>query len=120
MNTFFKGLIAVAAISLPGIASAQSSDAAYCKALVDKYEHYLDMGSKRGRQPQTLEARISVAQCQTGDVRGIPGLEKALVDARISLPSRDAVPQKASAGDSNCGVETWSTEKMAYVGVPCQ
>lgn len=25
----------------------------------------------------------------------------------------------AYAQDSKCGTETWSTEKMAYVGVPC-
>jgi hypothetical protein len=120
MNAFLKSLIATAVIAVPGIAFAQSTDAAYCNALVDKYEHYLDMGSKRGRQPQSAEARLSMAQCQAGDLRGIPGLEKALVDARIGLPSREALPEKAAATDRNCGVETWSTEKMMYVGVPCR
>jgi|FEC22Drversion2_1045045.scaffolds.fasta_scaffold00400_36 hypothetical protein len=120
MNTFLKALIATAAISVPGIAFAQSTNAAYCNALVDKYEHYLDRGSRFGGQPQSAEARLSMAQCQAGDSRGIPGLEKALVDARIGLPSREALPEKASATDRNCGVETWSTEKMMYVGVPCR
>ena len=27
--------------------------------------------------------------------------------------------QTTPPSPSNCGVETWSTEKMAYVGVPC-
>ena len=47
MNTSLKGLLAVIAIGLPGVAFAQSSDAQYCAALVGKYEQYLDMSSKR-------------------------------------------------------------------------
>ncbi|MBI2740564.1 MAG: hypothetical protein HYX38_28960 [Rhodospirillales bacterium] len=120
MNAFSKGLIVVAAISLPALAQAQSSDAAYCKALVDKYEHYLDMGSKRGRQPQSLESRMSIAQCQAGDPSGIPGLEKALADAKLGLPSRTVEPEKAAASVGDCGIEAWSTDKMMYVGMPCK
>ncbi len=30
-----------------------------------------------------------------------------------------AQAQTTPSSPSNCGVETWSTEKMAYVGVPC-
>ena len=48
MNTFIKALPAIALFSLPVAAFAQSSDADYCKALVAKYEQYLDMDSKRG------------------------------------------------------------------------
>jgi hypothetical protein len=60
MNTSLKGLLAVVAVALPGVAFAQSSDAQYCAALVGKYEQYLDMSSKRGEQPQSLEARTGV------------------------------------------------------------
>lgn len=119
MSAIIKSLLAVAAISLPGIASAQSSDVDYCRSLVAKYEQYLDMSSKRGRQPQSLESRYAVAQCKVGDGAGIPGIEKALQDAKFSLPSRTAADAPAPAKDANCGIETWSTEKMAYVGTPC-
>ena len=119
MTKTWKGLLVVAAISLPGAASAQSSDADYCRSLVAKYEQYLDMSSKRGRQPQSLEARAAVAQCKVGDVAGIPGIEKALQDARFSLPSRTEAGAAAPTKDASCGIEAWSTEKMMYVGTPC-
>ena len=119
MNTSLKGLLAVVAIGLPGVAFAQSSDAQYCAALVGKYEQYLDMSSKRGQQPQSLEARSAVEKCQAGDPAGIPGIEKALEDAKYGLPSRSATPVASTTKAANCGVETWSTEKMMYVGTPC-
>jgi hypothetical protein len=119
MTSNFKGLIAVVAISMPGVALAQSSDGDYCRALVAKYEQYLDMSSKRGRQPQSLEAREAVARCKIGDQSGIPGIEKALQDAKFSLPSRAMANPASAIKEANCGPETWSTEKMMYVGVPC-
>ena len=39
-NISVKALLAVVAVSLPGVAFAQSSDAQYCGALVSKYEQY--------------------------------------------------------------------------------
>ena len=78
----------VMAAALPVPASADTGQAAYCAALVKKYEAYLDMGSKRGRQPQSLESREAAARCQAGDPAGIAGLEKALNNARIPLPTR--------------------------------
>ena len=51
MNDFIKVLPAIALVSLPIAAIAQSSDADYCRALVAKYEQYLDMDSNRGQQP---------------------------------------------------------------------
>ena len=119
MNTSLKALLAVVAVSLPGVAFAQSSDAEYCGALVSKYEQYLDMSSKRGQQPQSLEARTAVEKCQAGDPAGIPGIEKALEDAKYGLPSRSATPVASTTKAADCGVETWSTEKMMYVGTPC-
>jgi hypothetical protein len=119
MNTSVKTLLAVVAVSLPGVAFAQSSDAQYCGALVSKYQQYLDMSSKRGQQPQSLEARTAVEKCQAGDPAGIPGLEKALQDAKYGLPARSVTPAAATTKAPNCGIETWSTEKMMYVGTPC-
>ena len=80
----------LAAVLLPALAAAQSpsADAAYCTALAKKYENYLDMGSKRGRQPQSLESREALSRCQAGDPSGIAGLEKALNNAKIPLPAR--------------------------------
>ncbi len=119
MMTSLKGLLAVAAVSLPGVAFAQSSDAAYCGALVGKYENYLNMSAKRGQQPQSLEARMAVEKCKAGDAAGIPGIEKALRDAKYDLPSRAATPATSVTKAADCGIETWSTEKMMYVGTPC-
>ena len=67
MNTSLKSLLAVVAVALPGVAFAQSSDAQYCAALVGKYEQYLDMSSKRGEQPQSLEAKTGIEKCRAGD-----------------------------------------------------
>ena len=88
MNTLTKALLAVILFSLPIGAFAQSSDAAYCKALVAKYEQYLDMDSKRGQQPLSLDVRSAVEKCKAGDSAGIPVIEKALKDAKFDLPPR--------------------------------
>ncbi len=88
MNTFIKALPAIVLFSLPVAASAQSSDVEYCKALVAKYEQYLDMDSKRGQQPLSLDVRTGVEKCKAGDPAGIPVIEKALRDAKFSLPPR--------------------------------
>src|SRR5262245_7678491 len=123
MNTYLKGLMVIAAVSLPGTAFAQGNDAAYCKALASKYEHYLDSGLRLGQQPQSLDSRIALEQCQAGDTRGIPGLERALGDAQIPPPSPSEVAAAAAPSakaNAPCGIETWSTDRMMYVGVPCE
>jgi hypothetical protein len=88
INDFIKVLPALALVSLPIAAIAQSSDADYCRALVAKYEQYLDMDSKRGQQPVSLDLRSGVEKCKAGDPAGIPVIEKALKDAKFSLPPR--------------------------------
>ena len=50
MNTLIKALLAAALFSVPIAAFAQSSDADYCKALVAKFEQYLDMDSKKAQR----------------------------------------------------------------------
>ena len=88
MNMLTKALLAAILFSLPVGAFAQSSDAAYCKALVAKYEQYLDMDSKRGQQPLSLDVRSGVEKCKAGDTSGIPAIEKALKNAKFDLPPR--------------------------------
>jgi hypothetical protein len=90
MNTFIKGLLPVVAVALafPAASFGQSKDAAYCAALVAKYEQYLDQSSKQGQQPQSVDAQAAVAKCKTGDTSGIPAIEKALKDAKFDLPPR--------------------------------
>jgi hypothetical protein len=88
MNIVTKALLAAVLFSLPVAAFAQSGDAAYCKALVAKYEQYLDMSSKKGEQPQNITAKAGVEKCKTGDTSGIPVIEKALKDAKFDLPPR--------------------------------
>jgi hypothetical protein len=90
MNTLIKGVLPVvaAALAFPAASVAQSSDAAYCKALVAKYEAYLDQNRRLGRTPQGLDAKVGVEKCKTGDTAGIPAIEKALKDAKFDLPPR--------------------------------
>lgn len=80
---------AVVAVTLMPIAAfAQSVDATYCGALVEKYEQYVDKNAGRVQQPQSLDARAGVEKCKAGDASGIPSIEKALRNAKIDLPPR--------------------------------
>lgn len=89
MRISSKWLLPIIALGLPVAAFAQSSDAQYCSALSAKYEKYLDMNSRTGRQPQSLDAKVAVEKCKAGDsASAIPVLEKALNDAKIELPPR--------------------------------
>jgi hypothetical protein len=90
MNTIIKGLLPVVAVALafPAASFGQSKDAAYCGALVAKYERYLDQNVRLGFQPQNVAARVGVEKCKTGDAAGIPAIEKALKDAKFDLPPR--------------------------------
>ena len=90
MNTSIKVLLPVVAVVLafPAASFGQSKDAAYCAALVAKYEQYLDQGYKRGNQPQNVATKDGVEKCKTGDTSGIPAIEKALKDAKFDLPPR--------------------------------
>jgi hypothetical protein len=121
MNTFLKGLIAIAAVSLPGAAFAQSGDAAYCKALTQTYQKYVATAAT-GHNPQlpSVDVQNAITECQAGNTAaGIPVLEQRLRDAKVDLPARAAAAQPVNASTGKCGVETWSTDQMMYVGVPC-
>jgi hypothetical protein len=82
------GSAIVAATLMPFAAFAQSADATYCSALVQKYEQYVDKNAGRVQQPGSLDARAGVEKCKAGDVSGIPAIEKALRNAKIDLPAR--------------------------------
>ena len=71
----------------PLAVSAQSNDAAYCKALVQKYETYIGTMSAN-RTPESADARMAVNQCNASNPAGIPVLEQKLRNARIDLPPR--------------------------------
>jgi hypothetical protein len=66
----------------------RTDDDIYCQALAARYETYLDNWGRQGLPPQSAEARVSAEKCKAHDTGGIPGLEKALRNARIDLPSR--------------------------------
>lgn len=79
--------MAVAACA-PVAALAQSGDAAYCKALAEKYETYLNnMTSGRSPQQDSVDGRVALEQCKAGNtVAAIPVLEQKLRNAKIDLP----------------------------------
>jgi hypothetical protein len=85
-----KWLLPAAAILMPLAASAQMNDAAYCKALTQKYEVYIS-SKTTGRTPGqgTVDSSVAIEQCKAGNTAsGIPVLEHKLRDARIDLPPR--------------------------------
>jgi hypothetical protein len=77
-------------LALAAPALAQGNDAAYCKALVGKYQEYVaGMGSGRhGDSDQNASAKIAIDKCNAGDPAGIPVLEQQLKNAKITLPQR--------------------------------
>ena len=81
-------LVQALAALLPFGASAQVSDADYCKALTQKYETYIsNMAVGRSAGPGTIDGSVAIAQCKDGNTAaGIPVLERKLRDARIDLP----------------------------------
>jgi hypothetical protein len=83
-----KGLLALIAVSLPAAAFAQPGDVGYCRALVAKYEAFLDQSQKKGEAPQDVAAKVAIEKCKAGDTSGIADIEKALKDAKLDLPPR--------------------------------
>ncbi len=78
-------VIAGLALSAPLAAFAQSADAKYCNALIDKYRNTV----AKTADP-AAEVPVAISKCQSGDTAaGIPVLEKALRDAKVELPPRN-------------------------------
>ena len=92
MTTMTKFLMACSTIALPlaaaavlpFAAAAQSNDAGYCEALSTAYRSTLPKGTD-----PTATVPVAMAKCAAGDTAsGIPALEQALRDAKVTLPSR--------------------------------
>jgi hypothetical protein len=90
MTMSIKYLAAALAVAMPMAASAQASDATYCKALGEKYQTYVsNMQSGRSPMPESPDVRIAMDQCKTGNTTaGIPVLEQKLRNAKVDLPPR--------------------------------
>lgn len=90
MKNHVKLLISSLVLSLPMAASAAPDDAAYCKALAEKYENLVvNRGGARGATQSGVETSVALDQCKNGNPAGIPVLEQKLRDLRIDLPSRN-------------------------------
>jgi hypothetical protein len=89
MRLTITALMAVSALALPFGASAQSSDAAYCAALIQQYQRFLTKTSGHSPNPGTVDGSVAVEQCRSGNTAaGIPVLERRLRDAGFDLPKR--------------------------------
>jgi hypothetical protein len=67
----------------PFTAFGQSADVKYCQSLADLY---------RTTNKQNMDANVpeAINQCNNGNTAaGIPVLEKALTDAKVTLPPRN-------------------------------
>ena len=82
--------LAVTLVACSPLAALAQSDAAYCKALSEKYEAYLaNMSTGRSPQPDSVDGRVALEQCRAGNsAAAIPILEQKLRNAKIDLPSR--------------------------------
>ena len=70
-------------IALPFAAFAQSADAKYCEALSVEYR-------KLNKSSDSGAAADAMANCKAGNTAaGIPVLEKALTDEKVTLPPRN-------------------------------
>jgi hypothetical protein len=86
MKILSIGVMAGLVLAMPP--AARADDAAYCQALIAKYQQYLaGYGSSRHSDIDlNANARIAIDRCNAGDLSGIPVLEQQLKNARISLP----------------------------------
>jgi hypothetical protein len=73
---------------LPVLAIAQSNDSAYCAALSEKFDSYLDTAGDKGGRATPTDIVVAQGKCKSDPASAIPVLEKALKAARLSLPSR--------------------------------
>ena len=85
-----KWLMPLVAVVLPLTASAQVSDATYCRRLTARYESFVENMNGHTMQPGALDGQVAMAQCKAGNTsEGIPVLERKLQDAKIELPSHN-------------------------------
>jgi hypothetical protein len=84
------GFLAMAVAACAPLAAQAGNDDAYCKALSEKYETYLNnMTSGRSPQQDSVNGRVALEQCKKGEsAAAIPVLEQKLRNAKIDLPPR--------------------------------
>jgi hypothetical protein len=88
MARWLRPLAGLLAFS-PELASAQSSDAAYCDQLAALAYRYVGSSGGDGRNYPDLNTLGAISDCRKGNyARGIPYLEKKLRDSHITLPAR--------------------------------
>jgi hypothetical protein len=84
-----KWLMPLLAVGLPLAASAQASDATYCRRLSARYEAFIENMRGHSMQPGGLDGLVAIEQCKQGNTAaGIPVLERKLQDAKVDLPRR--------------------------------
>ena len=84
-----KWLMPLVVVGFPLTASAQASDATYCRRLTARYEAFIENVNGHSMQPGGIDGQVAMAQCKEGNTAaGIPVLERKLRDARIDLPPR--------------------------------
>lgn len=88
MKTVTRTLLALACVALPFAASAQSNDSKYCSALGDKYNTYVLSSGGKSHNTAPPDVANALSKCSSDAAGAIPVLEKALNDAKVSLPSR--------------------------------
>lgn len=89
MIAHLKWLMPLLSVGLPLAASAQVSDATYCRRLTARYESFVENMKGHMLQPGGLDGQVAIEQCKAGNTAdGIPVLERKLQDAKITLPSR--------------------------------
>ena len=75
------------AISSPAL--AQTDDAAYCGALIQKFQRYVIKINSQSPNTGSLDGNVAVEQCRAGKTAtGIPVLEQKLRGAGVELPAR--------------------------------
>ena len=62
-----KWLMPLVVVGLPLTASAQASDATYCRRLTARYEAFIENMSGHSMQPGGIDGQLAMAQCKAGD-----------------------------------------------------
>ena len=89
MTQSLRWLPILIACALPFAASAQSDDAAYCKALIQNYQRYVIKTGSHNWNTGSLDGQVAMEQCRAGNTAaGIPVLEQKLRGAGVPLPGR--------------------------------
>jgi hypothetical protein len=83
-----RWLPALIALALPLAASAQSDDAAYCKALIQAYQRYVVKTGSHSPNTGSVDGQVAMEHCRAGDTSAIPVLEQKLRGQGVALPPR--------------------------------